>query len=112
MVLGLFGTLGIGFNNNPFEIFNGEGGYSKYGFEKQMVGNEEGSKVTYKVQGMDNPIINFYLSPSTYRKAFKKAGFSEFEWKEVLLDPSQKGNSYWDHFFRDQPPFVAMLAKK
>ncbi len=101
----------IGFNNNPFETFNGSR-YSKYGFEKIMKGNLEGEEVIYRVERMNNPIVNFYLRPKTYKKAFEKAGFSELKWKRVLLNPLQQGNQYWKEFFDGQPPFVAMVARK
>jgi len=102
----------IGFNNNPFEVFNGSGNYSKYGFEKEMGGDVEGGEVVYRIPGMEDPIINYYLRPETYEQAFREAGFSEFEWKRVLLNPSERGNTYWEEFFRGQPPFIAMLARK
>ncbi len=102
----------VGFNNNPFEVFSGKGGYSQYGFEKEMSGDVEGSQVTYKVDGMDNPIVNFYLRPETYEKAFRRAGFREFQWQRVLLNPAEKGNPYWNKFFMGKPPFIAMLAVK
>lgn len=101
----------VGFNNNPFEEFGGER-YERYGFRKIMISNKEGSEIHYLVQGMDNPIINFHLKPQTYEKAFSDAGFSEFQWRRVQLIPSEQGNPYWDDFFKDEPPFIAMVAKK
>jgi len=103
----------VGFNNNPFEKFQGKGGYSKYGFEKEMQRGGEGGEVVYRIPGMEDPIVNFFLRPETYEKAFSEAGFSEFEWREVSLDPSSKqGDKYWKDFFKGEAPFVAMLAKK
>lgn len=62
---------------------------------------------------MKDPIINFYLKPETYEQAFKGVGFSEFEWKTALLDPSSKQTrEYWGDFFEGEPPFIGMLAKK
>lgn len=101
----------IGFNNNTFEEFEGER-YEKYGFKKAMTRNEEGSEVHYLIPGMENPIVNFHLKPQTYEKAFREAGFSAFQWKRVQLIPSEQENSYWDDFFKDEPPFIAMIAKK
>ena len=101
----------VGFNNNPFEVFEGER-HAQYGFRKVMKGSAEGAEVVYWVDGMKNPIVNFYLLPETYEKAFKKAGFSKFEWQRARLVESEKGNSYWDKFFKDNPPFIAMLAEK
>ena len=101
----------IGFNNNPFEVFDGVR-HKKYGFEKEMHGDVEGSEVIYRVSGMDSPIINFHLRPQTYEEAFRKAGFSEFSWQRVLLDTSEKDNPYWEDFFKEEPPFIAMMARK
>src|SRR3989344_1836460 len=100
----------IGFNNNPFEVFRGER-YAKYGFIKIMNGNTEGEEVVYKVDGMTNPIINYYLNPKTHEKAFQESGL-ELEWQRVLLDPSDRADPYWDYFFDGEPPFIAMFAKK
>ncbi len=101
----------VGFNNNPFEVFDGER-YAKYGFRKVMKETTEGAEVIYHVDGMTNPIVNFYLRPETYEKAFKQAGFTQFAWQKVLLAPSEVRNSYWDDFFKDEPPFIAMVAEK
>lgn len=101
----------IGFNNNPFEVFRGSK-YSKYGFKKEMSGNIEGEEVIYKLDGMNNPIINFYLNPETYEEAFRRAGFSQFRWQRVLLSPGEENNPYWDEFFDGEPPFIAMVAEK
>ena len=101
----------IGFNNNPFETFEGIK-YKKYGFEKEMSGNMEGEEVIYRLEGMNNPIVNFYLNPETYEKAFRKVGFSKFAWKKVMLNPQEKNNEYWDEFFDGQPPFITMIAEK
>jgi len=102
----------IGFNNNPFEIFDGNK-YAKYGFEKEMHGDSEGGKVFYRVSGVTDPITNFYLSPQTYEDAFRKAGFSRFNWHRVMLNPTNpQGKDYWKEFFEGEPPFIAMTAEK
>ena len=101
----------IGFNNNPFETFNGTK-YAEYGFKKEMSGNIEGGKVIYTLEGMNNPIINFYLNPKTYEEAFRRAGFSQFRWQRVLLNPEEENNPYWNEFFEGEPPFVSMIAEK
>jgi len=102
----------IGFNNNPLNVFNGKR-FGKYGCEKEMSGDIEGGRVLWRVEGMTEPIVNFYLRPETYEKAFIEAGFSEFKWSRVLLDPaSQQADDYWEEFFEGEPPFVAMVAVK
>ena len=101
----------VGFNNNPFDVFKGCK-YAKYGFKKEMLGNIEGGEVIYKLEGMNNPIINFYLNPETYEEAFMRAGFSQFRWQRVFLSPGEENNPYWDEFFEGEPPFIAMVAEK
>ena len=51
----------IGFNNNPYNVFTGER-YGKYGFRKVMTGDTAGGEVVYWVDGMDNPITNYYAA--------------------------------------------------
>jgi hypothetical protein len=105
------GGLFIGFNNNPFEEFIGER-YEKYGFKKIMNNTAEGSKTVYLVNGMDNPIINYHLKPSTYENAFAKAGFDTFKWSRVNLSGDEVTNPYWDEFFKNEPPFIGIIARK
>ncbi|MEA3248667.1 MAG: class I SAM-dependent methyltransferase [Nanoarchaeota archaeon] len=103
----------VGFNNSPFEIFDGKADYSEYGFEKRMNGAVDGSKVIYLLKGMDNPIVNFYLKPEIYEEAFERAGFSDFKWENVLLDQTTtEPSEYWKKFFYHKTPFIAMTAKK
>ena len=101
----------IGFNNNPFEVFDGER-HAQYGFRKVMTGGEEGREVIYWVGGMTNPIVNFYLRPETYERAFREAGFSTFSFQRAILSPSEAQNPYWNDFFKGEPPLIAMLAEK
>lgn len=102
----------IGFNNNPFEVFDGVR-HDKYGFQKEMHGAKEGGEVIYRVSGMNNPIVNIHLNPKTYEEAFRQAGFSEFYWVDVLLNPANsQGEDYWRDFFANESPFIAMVAEK
>ncbi len=102
----------IGFNNNPFEVFDGVR-HEEYGCQKEMHGDIEGGRVIYRVTGMSNPIINFFLKPETYEQAFREAGFSRFNWVKVLLNPNNpQGTDYWKNFFADEPPFISMIAEK
>jgi toxoflavin synthase len=105
----------VGFNNNPFEVFQGER-YSEYGFRKVMTSSEEGAEVKYLIDKMADPIINFYLTPETYEQAFRNAGFSKFEWRAVQLHPREQRSPHWDEFFKSPKkfpsPFIAMIATK
>jgi SAM-dependent methyltransferase len=105
------GGLFVGFNNNPFEEFIGER-YEKYGFKKIMNSIDEGAQTIYLVNGMSNPIINYHLKPATYEDAFTKAGFDMFEWSRADLSGDEVSNPYWDEFFKDEPPFIGMIARK
>lgn len=76
-----------------------------------MDGGNEGGEVIYKVNGMTDAIVNYYLSPRTHERAFLESGL-ELEWIRVMLNPSNHGDSYWDDFFEDEPPFIAMVGRK
>lgn len=101
----------IGFNNNPFDVFQGER-FGSYGFCKIIERVEEGAKVVYRVDGMTDSIVNYYLNPATYEEAFKAAGFTSFQWERVQLNPACAGDPYWREFFEGEPPFIAMVAVK
>lgn len=100
----------IVFNNNPFEVYDGER-YAEYGFRKVMHGGGIGAPIEYLVEGMQKPIVNYYLSPEVHEHAFV-ASRMVMEWVPVVLDPSQSGNRYWDNFFAGEPPFIAIQAMK
>ncbi|MDO8452756.1 MAG: class I SAM-dependent methyltransferase [bacterium] len=101
----------VGFNNNPFDISPGER-FASYGFRKTVQSTVEGSEVVYRVDGMTDPIVNYYLQPMTYEAAFREAGFAQFRWERVQLNPECAGDPYWEEFFREEPPFIAMVAVK
>ncbi len=110
------GGVFIGFNDNPFDVYEGKK-YKEFGFTRELEGTDEGSKVIYKFDEISNPIINYHLKPETYEEAFREARLS-LEWREVQLDPQSKRDSgYWDKFFTNhgeypKSPFVAMVARK
>ncbi len=105
----------VGFNNNPFDVFDGVR-FKKYGFEKEMHGDQVGGEVIYRLQGLTEPITNYFLSHKIYEEAFRTAGFSRFNWRAVLRDKSsnavKRSKSYWNEFFGGSPPFIAMVATK
>ena len=53
---------------------------------------------------------NFYLSPQTYQAAFREAG-GDFRWVDVSLQPSARGNPFWDEFMR-RSPVVGFVATR
>lgn len=101
----------VGFNNNPFDVFQGER-FGSYGFRKIMERVEEGAEVIYRVDGMTDPIVNYYLRPVIYEEAFREAGFTSFRWERVQLNPACAGDPYWREFFESEPSFIAMVAVK
>ena len=54
---------------------------------------------------------NYHHSRGTYEAAFRKAGFADFRWVPVALDPSQAGNTFWDDFMRS-PPIIGFSAER
>lgn len=100
----------IVFNNNPFEVYEGER-YAKYGFRKVMYGSREGAPIEYWIDGMKEPLINYYLPPEAHECAFTATGMV-MQWVEVSLDPREKDNQHWDLFFKDKPPFIAILGMR
>lgn len=107
----------VGFNDNPHNPREKYGAYEKYGFKKAAVsGRKEGDPVTYYIttpDGREFQFDNFYLSPETYEKAFKQAGFSSFNWEGPWL--SEEGiknypDGYWDDFM-NHPPLSGMSAQ-
>ncbi len=56
-------------------------------------------------------IDNYYQPPATYEAAMRDAGFRDFHWIDVSLDPSETQQAFWKDFMR-QSPFTAFTAKK
>ena len=54
---------------------------------------------------------NFYLSPETYRNAFREAGFKDFRWFDVAVDPAERNNPFWDEFVKN-PPVIPFSASR
>ena len=62
-------------------------------------------------QRPESEVQNFYLKPETYEDAFRAAGFLEFRWVDVSLQPSERGNTFWDDFLA-HPPIVGFAASR
>ena len=108
----------IGFNDNPWNPPARYGDYRKYGFLKwSPPGRREGDPVAYTLynpDGSEFTFDNFYLSPSTYERAFAEAGFSDFSWRGPWL--SDEGRAafppgYWDAYLAS-PPMVGIEASR
>ncbi|MCY4119669.1 MAG: class I SAM-dependent methyltransferase [Acidobacteria bacterium] len=85
----------------------GSGEWRQYGLERQCpTPPAEGDGIRYRITNADGrqfELQNFYLSPETYRNAFREAGFSDFRWVDVSLQPSERGNPFWDDFLNRSP---------
>ena len=54
---------------------------------------------------------NLFLEPKTYDDAFREAGFRDFRWLGVSLEPGERHNPFWDDFL-ENPPVIAYAATK
>jgi len=93
----------------------GSGDWKQYGLERTgPTSPAEGDGVRYRITNSDGgrfDLQNFYLSPQTYQAAFREAGFSDFSWVDVSLQPSERGNPFWDEFMR-RSPIVGFVATR
>ena len=110
------GGLFAGFNDNVLNPPRGTVSWSQYGFVK--TGPEgaprPGDPIRYRFTNEDGSVFEFnndYLSPETYESAFAEAGFRDFRWLGVSLDPAEQNNPFWDHFLQN-PPVIAYSARR
>ena len=104
----------VGFNDNIQNPPKGTVSWKEYGLEKACRPDPvEGDVICYSITNSDGrrfEFDNFYLSPKTYRSAFRDAGFREFRWHDVSVHPAERSNPHWDRFVADPPvlPFSAI----
>ena len=113
--LGSGGRL-VGFNDNVMRPPRGTVSWRRYGLEKTgpLSAPKEGDPIHYRFTNPDGrqfEFHNFFLEPDTYDVAFREAGFRDFRWLGVSLDPDERNNPFWDDFL-DNPPVVAYAASK
>ena len=105
----------VGFNDNVMHPPRGTVSWRKYGIEKTGPAEPcEGDPIRYRFTNPDGrqfEFHNFFLKPETYHDAFREAGFRDFRWLGVSLDPGERRNPFWDDFL-DDPPVVAYAATK
>lgn len=103
----------VGFNDNVLSPPRGTVSWSKYGIVKTGPAvPTPGAPIRYRITNEDGASFEFnncYESPETYRCAFHEAGFREFRWLGVSLDPAERGNPFWDDFL-ENPPVIAFEA--
>ena len=106
----------LGVNDSPFIQPTEPEDYIKYGFyrtwEKTLP--DEGDPILYTFPAADGTnfsFTNYYHSAGTYEAAFLEAGFRDFRWVRVSLDPSQRGDPFWDAYMQNSPivGFSALL---
>ena len=105
----------VGFNDNVLKPPRGTVSLQKYGIEKMGPPVlREGAPIRYRFTNRDGRQFgfeNYFLRPETYSEAFAEAGFHDFRWLGVSLDPSERDNPFWDDFLND-PPVIAYTATK
>ena len=105
----------VGLNDNVRNPPPASASWEKYGLERSCPDPPvEGDVVRYTLINEDGTrfdVQNFYLTQETYETAFRAAGFSEFRWVDVSLQPSERGNPFWDDFMA-HPPLVGFAAKR
>ena len=92
----------VGFNDNVLNPPQGTASWSKYGIVKTAPrAPRAGDPIRYRFTNSDGTEFGFqniFLSPETYSEAFEKAGFRDFRWLGVSLDPAERGNPFWHTF--------------
>ena len=105
----------VGFNDNVLKPPRGTVSLQKYGIEKMGPPVlREGAPIRYRFTNRDGRQFgfeNYFLRPETYSEAFAEAGFHDFRWLGVSLDPSERDNPFWDDFLNN-PPVIAYTAVK
>ena len=105
----------VGLNDNVRNLPPANATWRKYGLERTCPDPPaEGDTVRYTLFNADGrqfDVQNFFLKPETYEEAFRAAGFLEFQWEDVSLQPSERGNPFWDDFLA-HPPIAGFSASR
>ena len=106
----------VSMNDNPLNPAGGPVGYRKYGFDRtsERVPPRDGDPIRYSFPAADGSVFaftNYHHAPATYEAAFREAGFRDFRWVPVSLDPAHVGDPFWDDFMAS-PPIVGFSATK
>ena len=105
----------VGFNNNMRRPPRAGVSLAKYGYERTCPDPpREGDVIRMRLTNPDGQSFefdNYYFKPATYTASARNAGLDDFRWVDALLDPSERGGSYWDHFMA-QAPVTAFTASR
>lgn len=81
--------------------------WAQYGLERYCASPpSEGDSVRYRItnpDGQEFEVENYYLMRETYENAFQAAGFRDFQWVDVTVQPAERDNPFWDHFLANSP---------
>ena len=105
----------VGVNDNVRNPPVDSTAWMEYGLERGCAHPPaEGDVVRYTITNADGQRFsfdNYYLAPATYGEAFRAAGFRQFRWVDVALQPAQRGNPFWNAFMTN-PPITAFRAER
>jgi SAM-dependent methyltransferase len=105
----------VGFNDNVLNPPRGTVSWQNHGIVKTGPATpREGAPIRYRFtnpDGTEFEFNNFFLSPETYVAAFREAGFEDFRWLDVSLDPAERNNPFWNDFLTN-PPVIAYTATR
>ena len=106
----------VGVNDNPRVVPDGSVGYLKYGFDRtcERLPLQDGDPIVYTfptADGASFAFTNYHHSCETYEAAFREAGFAEFRWAPVALDPALANDPHWDDFM-SRPPIIGFRAER
>jgi SAM-dependent methyltransferase len=105
----------VGLNDNVRHLPPAGASWKQYGLERTCPDPPSaGDVVRYSLVNDDGTrfeVQNFYQARETYEEAFRAAGFREFSWVDVSVQPSERGNAFWDDFL-EHPPIVGFAATR
>lgn len=104
----------VGLNDNVWNPPSPGASLGKYGFERTCETSppEEGDVLLYTFVASDGTPFrfqNYFQPPAAYEAAFREAGFRDFRWVPVELDPARRDDPFWDDFMAN-PPIIAFEA--
>jgi ubiquinone/menaquinone biosynthesis C-methylase UbiE len=86
--------------------------YGFYRYQKEDITDGDTIDFVYKPANEEVlKIVGHYLSPQTYERAFRNAGFEDFKWQNVQLDPNAPDSHYYSDYL-SYPDAIAMTASK
>lgn len=105
----------VGFNDNVRHPPRPRVSLAKYGLDRTCRYPPcEGDVIRYRItnhSGQAFEFENYYLAPATYEAAARAAGFDDFRWVDAALEPTERGDPYWDDFLT-YAPLTAFSASR